>query len=131
MNTNNIRFQKVTRIRIRILVFGLKYSNNNRRPNYSLTSDLKPTVAESIDEKLMCFISPCIAPCTLSICRSHTFQRIWQDSRFAHDWGHLCGLQSTSKLWLSHQFLCQCLLSSFHNSRIPSCSLSHCRPPNP
>ena len=38
-NTNNIRFQKVTRIRIRILVFGLKYSNNIRIPNYSLTSD--------------------------------------------------------------------------------------------
>ena len=37
-NTNNIWFQKVTRIRIRILVFGLKYSNNIRIPNYSLTS---------------------------------------------------------------------------------------------
>ena len=39
-NTNNIRFQKVTRIRIRILVFGHKYSNNIRILNYSLTSVL-------------------------------------------------------------------------------------------
>ena len=35
-NTNNIQFQKVTLIRI--LVFGLKYSNNIRIRNYSLTS---------------------------------------------------------------------------------------------
>ena len=40
MNMNNIRFQKITRIRIRILVFGLKYQNNIRIPNYSLTSVL-------------------------------------------------------------------------------------------
>ena len=44
MGTNQIniiccRFQKVSRIRIRILVFGLKYSNNIRIPNYSLTSE--------------------------------------------------------------------------------------------
>ena len=39
-NTNSIWFQKVTRIRIQILVFGLKYSNNIRIPNYSLTSAL-------------------------------------------------------------------------------------------
>ena len=39
-NTNIIRFGKITRIRIRILVFGLNYSNNIRIPNYSLTSDL-------------------------------------------------------------------------------------------
>ena len=39
-NTNMtiIRFEKITRIRIRILVFGLNYSNNIRIPNYSLTS---------------------------------------------------------------------------------------------
>ena len=37
-NTNNIQFQKVTLIRI--LVFGLKYSNNIRIPNYSLTSGM-------------------------------------------------------------------------------------------
>ena len=35
---NNIWFQKVSQIRIQILVFGLKYSNNIRIPNYSLTS---------------------------------------------------------------------------------------------
>merc|ERR1711902_215891 len=48
-NTNIIRFEKITRIRIRIL-FGLKkspeydfeyYSNNIRIPNYSLTSGIK------------------------------------------------------------------------------------------
>ena len=38
MNTNNIRFQKVTRIRIQILLLGLKYSNYIRIPNYLFTS---------------------------------------------------------------------------------------------
>ena len=38
-NTNTIRFFKNDRIRIRILVFGLNYSNTIRIPNYSLTSD--------------------------------------------------------------------------------------------
>ena len=38
-NTNIIRFEKFTRIQIQILVFGLKYSNNIRIPNYSLTPD--------------------------------------------------------------------------------------------
>ena len=37
-NTNIIRFGKITRIRIRILVFGLNYSNNIRIPNYLLTT---------------------------------------------------------------------------------------------
>ena len=37
--TNIIWLEKITRIRIRILVFGLNYSNNIRIPNYSLTSD--------------------------------------------------------------------------------------------
>ena len=38
MNTNIIRFGKITRIRIQILVFGLNYSNNIQIPNYLLTS---------------------------------------------------------------------------------------------
>ena len=40
MNTNTIRFEKITRIKIQIqiLVFGLNYSNNIQIPNYSLTS---------------------------------------------------------------------------------------------
>ena len=37
-NTNIIRFEKITRIRMRILVLGLNYSNNIQIPNYSLTS---------------------------------------------------------------------------------------------
>ena len=37
-NTNNIRFQKVTRLQIRIQVFGLNYSNYIRIPNYLLTA---------------------------------------------------------------------------------------------
>ena len=38
-NTNIIRLEKIDRIRIRIPVFGLNYSNNIQIPNYSLTSD--------------------------------------------------------------------------------------------
>ena len=38
-NTNSIRFENVCRIRIRISLFGLNYSNTIRIPNYSLTSD--------------------------------------------------------------------------------------------
>jgi len=37
-NTNNIRFQEVTRIRIWWLAFGLKYSNDIWIPHYLLTS---------------------------------------------------------------------------------------------
>ena len=37
-NTNIIRFEKITWIRIRILEVGLNYSNNFRIPNYLLTS---------------------------------------------------------------------------------------------
>ena len=37
-NMNIVWFEKITRIRIRILVFSLNYSNNIRIPNYSLTS---------------------------------------------------------------------------------------------
>ena len=37
-NTNIIRFEKIDRVRIRILVLGLNYSNNIQIPNYSLTS---------------------------------------------------------------------------------------------
>ena len=39
-NTNSIRFENICRIRIRISLFGLNYSNTIRIPNYSLTSDL-------------------------------------------------------------------------------------------
>ena len=39
-NMNTIRLFQYDRIRIRILVFGLNYSNTIRIPNYSLTSDL-------------------------------------------------------------------------------------------
>ena len=39
-NTNIILLEKITRIRIRILVFGLNYSNNIRIPKYSLISGL-------------------------------------------------------------------------------------------
>ena len=38
-NTNIIRFENIFRIRIRISLFGLNYSNIIRIPNYSLTSD--------------------------------------------------------------------------------------------
>ena len=41
-NTNIIRFENISRIRIRISLFGLNYSNIIRIPNYSLTSDLFP-----------------------------------------------------------------------------------------
>ena len=37
-NTNSIRFENICRIRIRISLFGLNYSNTIRIPNYSLTS---------------------------------------------------------------------------------------------
>ena len=37
-NTNIIWLEKITRIRIQILVLGLNYSNNIQIPNYSLTS---------------------------------------------------------------------------------------------
>ena len=37
-NTNIIRFENISRIRIRISLFGLNYSNIIRIPNYSLTS---------------------------------------------------------------------------------------------
>ena len=37
-NTNIIRIEKIIKIRIQILVFGLNYSNNIQIPNYSLTS---------------------------------------------------------------------------------------------
>ena len=37
-NTNTIRFENICRIRIRISLFGLNYSNTIRIPNYSLTS---------------------------------------------------------------------------------------------
>ena len=37
-NTNIIWFEKITQIRIRILLLGLNYSNNIQIPNYSLTS---------------------------------------------------------------------------------------------
>ena len=38
-NTNIIRFENIFRIRIRISLFGLNYSNIIRIPNYSLTSE--------------------------------------------------------------------------------------------
>ena len=38
MNANIIRLEKIDRIRIRILVFGLNYLNIIQIPNYSLTS---------------------------------------------------------------------------------------------
>ena len=38
-NTNTIQFENICRIRIRISLFGLNYSNTIRIPNYSLTSD--------------------------------------------------------------------------------------------
>ena len=38
-NTNIIRFENILRIRIRISLFGLNYSNIIRIPNYSLTSE--------------------------------------------------------------------------------------------
>ena len=37
LNPNIISFQKVTRIQLQILIFGLKYLNDIRIPNYSLT----------------------------------------------------------------------------------------------
>ena len=37
-NMNTIQFEKITRIRIQTLVFGLNYSNSIQIPNYSLTS---------------------------------------------------------------------------------------------
>ena len=40
-NTNIIRLEKITQIRIWILVLGLNYSNNIQIPNYSLTSGIK------------------------------------------------------------------------------------------
>ena len=40
-NTNSIRFENICRIRIRISLFGLNYSNTIRIPNYSLTSDVE------------------------------------------------------------------------------------------
>ena len=40
-NTNIIRLEKITRIWIRILVFGLNHSNNIQIPNYSLTSAIR------------------------------------------------------------------------------------------
>ena len=37
-NTNTIQFERITQIQIRILVFGLNYSNNILIPSYFLTS---------------------------------------------------------------------------------------------
>ena len=53
-NTNIIRFENITRIRIRISLFGLNYSNIIRIPNYSLTSEWKaqpdPTSSPSLPQ---------------------------------------------------------------------------------
>ena len=45
---NIIWVEKITWIRIRILVFGLNYSNNIRIPNYSLTSALNSVRSSSL-----------------------------------------------------------------------------------
>ena len=74
-NTNSIRFGYICRIRIRISLFGLNYSNTIRIPNYSLTSELnlklEPTFQE-LELEEACFVSQAplsglcwsLSPCT-------------------------------------------------------------------
>ena len=57
-NMNTIRLFQYDRIRIRILVFGLNYSNTIRIPNYSLTSVLDPCLVVTIREVITAWRSP-------------------------------------------------------------------------
>ena len=60
-NMNSNLFENICRVRIRISLFGLNYSNTIRIPNYSLTSDLvgKPPIMTS-SALIVCLFVCCI-----------------------------------------------------------------------